>query len=210
MERLADIQHHVVGRVDDIIDGALPHRFNRPLKPRGRRTDLHALHQRAHIPRAFLRVFDRYREFIRLWKCRDGFTERVTLERRIANSRELLRESAMREAVRRAVREHLHIKHVALRFFYLERVEGVRICNLLCARHGASKYVCSHFRETFIRLLVEGIIEPDVARMEEANVRIPYLIITKRSTPRPKAKPWYFFASTPAFSSTFGCTIPRP
>ncbi len=61
MERLRSQQHHVVGDVDDVVDGALAGRHQACLEPRGGRTDLDVLEDARREARAELGDLDRDR-----------------------------------------------------------------------------------------------------------------------------------------------------
>ena len=58
MQGLAELEHHVVGRVDNVVDGARTCAAQPLLKPRGRRTYPHAANDRAQITQAQVRIID--------------------------------------------------------------------------------------------------------------------------------------------------------
>ena len=65
MDRLAELQHHVVGRVDDVADGALAGSEQAHLDAVRRRADRHAAHPAPDEPRAQVRVPDVHDEAVR-------------------------------------------------------------------------------------------------------------------------------------------------
>ena len=65
MKGLADLEHHVVGNVDDVVDGTHPGRDQPDLHPRRRIPDANPREERRREPRARLLVLDPHVQTLR-------------------------------------------------------------------------------------------------------------------------------------------------
>ena len=109
MERLAVLQHHVVGHVDHVVDGALVGGQQPLLQPRGRRPHAHPADHRAGVARAQLRVVDLDADGV--GRARDRVAEGGLADGVGGARGDLVRHAQDRQAVA-AVGRHLHHERI--------------------------------------------------------------------------------------------------
>ena len=117
VERLAVLQHNVVGHVHHVVDGALARLGEPVLHPLGRRADPDSLHNAGGVPGAQRRI-----DYIHVNKALHGFTllcigEVRLLDDRSCEGRHLSGDAQHREAVRPVggdIQVKDHVAHVLL------------------------------------------------------------------------------------------------
>src|SRR5262245_28569220 len=62
MDRLTDFEHHIIGRVHDVVDAANAELFQDRAQPVRAGADLHAAYNPGDVARAKFRVFDAHRD----------------------------------------------------------------------------------------------------------------------------------------------------
>src|SRR4051812_33572078 len=116
MQRLANIKHYKICRIDNIIYGTLSDRFKILAQPLRRRTDFYALDVSRDIPGA-KSGRHRYRNRAGLLRKDRLLRKRIVREWNIENCRELLRDPAVRETIMPAIRGDLYIKNIIFDVF---------------------------------------------------------------------------------------------
>ena len=95
MERLTEIEHDIVRRVDDIVDASLPHRFERLHEPLGRRADGDPANIAGDVSLTETRLIDLHLYEIRRGLKNGHVSQRIELHRQLQDGRELFGDTAI-------------------------------------------------------------------------------------------------------------------
>src|SRR3989338_2591772 len=127
MEWLAHMEHDVVGRIDDIVDGTLSNCLETVAEPRGRRTHLYPADVCGDVAGRERGTLQRDRDAVRK-RFEPRFNAQwIRNEREFQNRREFLGDTAVRQTIVSSVRRHLYIEYVVFHTFYFEYMEGERV-----------------------------------------------------------------------------------
>lgn len=110
VQRLAELEHHEVRHVDDVVDAAHPCGFELVDDPLGRRRHAHAAHDAGRVTRAARAIFDRDAHVLRRGVARLAWRELREAELAAEQRAHLARDAEHRGPVA-AVRRELEVEH---------------------------------------------------------------------------------------------------